>query len=82
MWVIESLVEFHIDTDRCIIIPFPFGTGNDFSNALGWGVDVPSDLIGNNFDVIRQYMAKWKKAKETFFDIWDITVWTNEDGFI
>lgn len=35
MWVIETLLAHKIDVMRCVIIPFPFGTGNDFSNCLG-----------------------------------------------
>lgn len=46
-WVLKSLVENKIDLNLCIIIPFPFGTGNDFSNALGWGVNVPKSLTNN-----------------------------------
>ena len=35
MWVIESIIDYQIDAKKCAIIPFPFGTGNDFSNTLG-----------------------------------------------
>jgi len=35
MWVIECLINFKIDVMRCILIPLPLGTGNDFSNSLG-----------------------------------------------
>lgn len=35
MWVVENLIQYEIDTDKVVIVPLPFGTGNDFSNALG-----------------------------------------------
>jgi diacylglycerol kinase (ATP) len=35
IWVVESLIKAKIDILKCVIIPFPFGTGNDFSNSLG-----------------------------------------------
>ncbi|CAK61805.1 unnamed protein product (macronuclear) [Paramecium tetraurelia] len=46
MWIVELLLQHQVNIHRCIIIPFPFGTGNDFANTLGWGTSVPNDVIG------------------------------------
>jgi diacylglycerol kinase (ATP) len=35
MWVIESMISHEVEVDRCVIVPLPLGTGNDFSNSLG-----------------------------------------------
>jgi len=48
MWIIELMIQYNVDISKCIIIPVPFGTGNDFANALGWGVTVPVDFLGKN----------------------------------
>jgi len=37
MWIIEEMLAHGIDFQRCPIGIVPFGTGNDFSIALGWG---------------------------------------------
>lgn len=48
MWIVSLLIKYDIEISNCIIIPFPFGTGNDFANTLGWGTTVPLDILGKN----------------------------------
>lgn len=60
MWVVEEMIYFGLDVNRCIIIPLPFGTGNDFSNAVGWGTAVPTDVIGKNYSVLISFLEKWR----------------------
>lgn len=58
----------------CIIIPFPFGTGNDFANSLGWGTSVPSDVIGMDNVVLKRFVEEWIEGVESYFDIWDVDI--------
>lgn len=37
MWVVEEMIRYKIDPEKCPIGILPFGTGNDFSRVLGWG---------------------------------------------
>ena len=37
MWVVEEMIHYKIDIEKCPIGILPFGTGNDFSRSLGWG---------------------------------------------
>ena len=37
MWVISELNKYNIDTELTPIAIIPLGTGNDFSQYLGWG---------------------------------------------
>ena len=46
MWVVEEVINFGLDVNKCVIIQLPFGTGNDFSNSIEWGTAVSTDVIG------------------------------------
>jgi diacylglycerol kinase (ATP) len=37
MWVISELNKYNIDTELTPLAIIPLGTGNDFSQYLGWG---------------------------------------------
>lgn len=37
MWVISELHKYNIDTELTPLAIIPLGTGNDFSQYLGWG---------------------------------------------
>ncbi|CAD8169782.1 unnamed protein product [Paramecium octaurelia] len=82
MWIVGLLLQYQIDLNRCIIIPFPFGTGNDFANSLGWGTTVPADVIGKNNKVLQNYVEQWLIGAESFFDVWDVDIVLKKDGFI
>jgi len=37
MWVVDEMINYKIDVEKCPIGIVPFGTGNDFARVLGWG---------------------------------------------
>ena len=74
MWIVELLLTHQVNIHRCIIIPFPFGTGNDFANTLGWGTSVPTDVIGVDNIVLKGYVEEWTNGVESYFDVWDVEI--------
>ncbi|CAD8102521.1 unnamed protein product [Paramecium sonneborni] len=82
MWIVGLLLQHQIDLNRCIIIPLPLGTGNDFANTLGWGTTVPADLFGKNNYILQNYVEQWLIGAESFFDVWDVDITLKKDGFI
>ena len=48
MWVVEEMIHYKIDSEKCPIGILPFGTGNDFSRVLGWG---GQHFIENSFKI-------------------------------
>ncbi|CAD8093325.1 unnamed protein product [Paramecium primaurelia] len=81
MWVIEQMISQNIDINQIVIIPLPCGTGNDFSNALGWDTDIPGNMLENDYKILKQYIRYWQRGHQCFFDIWDITIQTQQDGY-
>lgn len=76
-WVLKVLIENKVELQKCTMIPFPFGTGNDFSNSLGWGINVPKSISTNSFAYLQQSLEHWKRDGEVVeFDIWDIVLTT------
>ncbi len=69
MWVIECMIHFKIDVMKCVVIPLPLGTGNDFSNSLGlyynillllgWGVNPPKSLVESNYWGLKKLITDW-----------------------
>jgi len=60
----------------------PCGTGNDFSIALGWGGDIPSDILGKEYSILKSYIQTWNRGHQCYFDIWDVTLQTADNGYI
>jgi len=52
----------------------PFGTGNDFSQVLGWGDTFSDGLFGNNFLGFKKLLNRWINSLIEDFDIWDVII--------
>lgn len=81
MWVIEEMIKYSIDVSKCPIGIVPFGTGNDFSRVLGWGGSAPLKMVGPSLDNLKALISRWRNAITEEFDVWEITIETNENGF-
>ncbi len=62
MWVISELTKFNIDTELTPLAIIPLGTGNDFSQYLGWG-KMKTSLTEKSFASLKKLIRKWEKAK-------------------
>ncbi|KAF4742906.1 hypothetical protein FOZ62_026701, partial [Perkinsus olseni] len=80
MWVLQELILHGINTDRVCIGIIPFGTGNDFSRATGWGASAPSDFPGSRLTGFRTWLKRWLSADVKKFDIWKVGVKLQDDG--
>jgi diacylglycerol kinase (ATP) len=60
---------FGIEHGRVPMAIIPLGTGNDFSQTLGWGKESP-DLLSNNFEKLKKRVSYWLSAQEENLDIW------------
>ena len=68
--VVEELNKKNIPLKKCIFGAMPFGTGNDLSNALGFGNKCHLHGIKNLQRVLYTYLT----ATKTKIDIWELDV--------
>lgn len=83
MSVFELLVSNKIDLDLIFFSCIPFGTGNDFSQVLGWGRTLPEkDIVGNKLshleDIISERLENSESAR---LDIWQVTMSSYPSGY-
>jgi len=79
MWAIQEIFDAGIPTDRVLVGIIPFGTGNDFGNATGWGTSSPSgDFLQEEkgFAGMQKYVREWLRADASPYDIWEFSVKT------
>jgi len=81
-WVISELVKI-----KCLHLPIgviPFGTGNDFSRALGWGATAPSPLVGKHFKYLKERVQMFLDSDIGVMDCWncDISLEDSENSHL
>jgi diacylglycerol kinase (ATP) len=62
MWVVSEMSNFGINHLKVPISIIPLGTGNDFSQTLGWGKENP-DLVSDNFKKLKKRVTYWLSAQ-------------------
>jgi diacylglycerol kinase (ATP) len=80
--VIQELVGEKADFQRVYIGYLPFGTGNDFAIACGWGAGLPGLIVRDPAKGILERIEVWLDADRNLMDIWDTEIITHDDGFI
>ena len=68
--IVEELNREKVDLNRCIFGAMPFGTGNDLSNALGFGTECQVGDINNFQRVLYTYII----GVESKIDIWELSI--------
>jgi hypothetical protein len=67
-----------------ILTGIPFGTGNDFSQVLGWGRTLPEkNILGHNLQNLEEVISdRLEKSEAARLDIWQIKMTSYPDGFV
>ncbi|KAI9267434.1 hypothetical protein BY458DRAFT_437118, partial [Sporodiniella umbellata] len=83
MSVFELLVENQIDLDLTFFSCIPFGTGNDFSQVLGWGRTIPEkDIVGNKLGHLEDLISdRLENSESARLDIWQVTMTSYPSGY-
>lgn len=63
MWVVSLLHKFGINPLKIALGVIPLGTGNDFSQYLGWGKN-KSTIIENEYKELKKLIKRWMLAFE------------------
>ncbi|KAJ1666783.1 hypothetical protein IW140_002375 [Coemansia sp. RSA 1813] len=79
---LEAMMEYGIDVGRLYFSCIPFGTGNDFADALGWGRSVPGDAVGESMRLLNKIISERLDGYTCKLDIYEITFTTYDDGHI
>ena len=68
------MVNHGCSIDNIPLGTIPFGTGNDFSQVLGWGGTNPDELFNKNFLGFKILIKNWINSLIEDFDIWDVII--------
>ncbi|KAI8643453.1 ATP-NAD kinase-like domain-containing protein [Parasitella parasitica] len=84
MSVFEMLAHHHIDLDYIFFSCIPFGTGNDFSQVLGWGRTIRhSNILGKRLQHLEELITeRLEKSEAARLDIWQVEFSAHEGGYV
>lgn len=77
-WVLSELIRFGLAQIPIGVIPF--GTGNDFSRATGFGGAPPSPLIGHHKSALIARLRMMLDASTISLDVWKIRIHKGAGG--
>ncbi|KAJ2715698.1 hypothetical protein H4S00_004768 [Coemansia sp. D1744] len=79
---LEALMAYGIDVGRLYFSSIPFGTGNDFADALGWGRSVPGDGVGESMKLLNKMITERLDGYTCKLDIYEVTITTYDGGHV
>ena len=84
MSVFEMLVHHHIDLDYMFFSCIPFGTGNDFSQVLGWGRTIKHpNILGKRLQHLEELITeRLEKSEAARLDIWQVEMTAYHGGYV
>lgn len=75
MWADSEGQKHGIDTPKQVAWGIvPLGTGNDFSRVAGWGGNNPEGVDANDFELLKDLVRQWDRAKVRHHDVWEVSV--------
>ncbi|KAJ1982563.1 hypothetical protein H4R34_001671 [Dimargaris verticillata] len=82
MSVYDLLVRQSISFSNIYFSCIPFGTGNDMSQALGWGRTVRRNLANANLSNLISLTETRLTGDLALLDVWEIEITTYPEGYI
>ncbi|KAJ2487778.1 hypothetical protein EV174_000311 [Coemansia sp. RSA 2320] len=79
---IQAMMDHGIDVGRVYFSSIPFGTGNDFADALGWGRSVAGDALGDGMSSLSQLVTERLDGYTCKLDIYEVTFTTYDGGHV
>ncbi|GAB5587456.1 hypothetical protein Unana1_02356 [Umbelopsis nana] len=82
MSVFEELVAHKVNLDIVYFSCIPFGTGNDFSQVLGWGRTISNkDILGTYLNHLVDLSLERLQGEAARLDIWEMEISTHDTGY-
>ena len=79
LWALAEIEKHDIPSARVAVGHLPFGTGNDFSRATGFGGTTGS-LTGANLRGLRAKVSLYSTQPFVAFDLWDVEICCGAEG--
>ncbi|KAJ2793709.1 hypothetical protein H4R21_005785, partial [Coemansia helicoidea] len=79
---LQAMMDYGIDVERVYFSSIPFGTGNDFADALGWGRSVPGDGVGGSMRLLNKIISERLDGYTCKLDIYEVTITTYDGGHV
>ncbi|KAI8338080.1 ATP-NAD kinase-like domain-containing protein [Chlamydoabsidia padenii] len=84
MSVFEMLAQYRIDLDLLFFSCIPFGTGNDFSQVLGWGRTTKTDdVLGPRLSHLESLILdRLDHGEAARLDVWQLVITSHASGYV
>ncbi|KAJ1920608.1 hypothetical protein H4219_001166 [Mycoemilia scoparia] len=80
--VIQLLLDAKVDVNRVYFSCIPFGTGNDFSDVLGWGRNISGRVIDYHASALTEIIRPRLNGYTCKLDVYEVSIQTYEDGYV
>ncbi|KAJ1658764.1 hypothetical protein IWQ61_002056 [Dispira simplex] len=77
-WLVSQGISIRELSFSCI----PFGTGNDFSRALGWGRSVKHNFVDSQLANLYHLTQARLAGNTACLDIWEVKITTYDGGYV
>ena len=82
VWAMSEADAHGIDSSRIAFGSLPFGTGNDFSRATGFGGNSPHKIVGKEMSAFKKIILIYLNSDVSPFDLWEVKIVVKENGSI